>query len=314
MKTTKILNSTLSLFMILIAFTTYAQKQPKEIRLLSSGHQLYVKDYPGEEPAFVMVHGFPDNHHIYDDLAPLLSQTNRRVIVFDFLGFGDSEKPDGFKYSFDQQLADLEAVANGLNLKKFTPVAHDAGGPAVINYARLHPDRMHSIVLLNTYYAQSPTLKLPEFIALNAAPEFKKLAVALMTNPEQRRWVLNFQADRFLENATPAIRKKFKDFLLPVIIDNFDTKGSGPAFIGMTADLYPNVEQNTRAVADLSKIAVPVKIIWGGGDPYLNMGVAQEFAKIFKNSEIHILPLGHWPQLDDPKAVADLMTGKQIKQ
>ncbi len=311
MKTNKIVIRILCLGLILSAFATYAQEKPKEIRLKVAGHELFVKDYPGEGPALVMVHGFPDNHHIYDDLAPLLSKNNRRVITFDFLGFGDSEKPAGFKYSFDQQLADLEAVADGLNLKTFTPVAHDAGGPAVINYARLHPDRIHSIVLLNTYYAKTPTLKLPEFIALNAEPSFKKLSVAMMTNKEQRHWILNFQAEQFLENATPAIKQKFRNFLLPVIVDNFDIKGSGPAFIGMTSDLYPNVEQNTKVVSELSKIEAPVNIIWGGGDPYLNVGVAQDFGKVFKNSEVHILPLGHWPQLDDPKAVADLIMAKK---
>lgn len=313
MKTNKIASYTLSLGLMLTAFATYAQEQPKEIRLKTDGHELFVKDYPGEEPALVMVHGFPDNHHIYDELAPLLSKRNRRVITFDFLGFGNSDKPAGFKYSFEQQLADLEAVANGLHLKTFTPVAHDAGGPAVINYARLHPERVHSIVLLNTFYANTPTLKFPEFIALNAEPGFKKLSVAMMTNQEQRHWVLNFQANQFLENATPAIEQKFKKFLLPVIVANFDSQGSGPAFIAMTADLYPNVENNTNLVSELKKIEAPVNVIWGGGDPYLNVGVAQDLSKAFKNAEIHILPLGHWPQLDDPKAVADLITEKKEK-
>ena len=44
-----------------------------------------------------------------------------------------------------------------------------------------------------------------------------------------------------------------------------------------------------------------------GGDPYLNVGVAHDLAKEFKHSQIHVLPLGHWPQIDDPKAVADLL-------
>ena len=94
-----------------------------------------------------MLHGFPDNLHIYDELAPLLSASGRRVITLDFLGFGDSDKPEGFKYSFVQQVDDVAAVVDGLKLAKFIPVAHDAGGPAVINYVLAHPDRVSSIVL-----------------------------------------------------------------------------------------------------------------------------------------------------------------------
>lgn len=55
-------------------------------------HRIYVHDHPGEEPAIVVMHGFPDNLHLYDRLIPYL--TPRRVVAFDFLGWGDSDKPD----------------------------------------------------------------------------------------------------------------------------------------------------------------------------------------------------------------------------
>jgi pimeloyl-ACP methyl ester carboxylesterase len=230
------------------------------------------------------------------------------VITFDFLGFGDSEKSPSFRYSFEQQEDDLASVADALNLRRFIPVAHDAGGPAVINYARLHPERISSIVLLNTYYSKTATLKLPPFIELNAEPNLKPLAVAMMSDPAQRHWLLNFQANLFLENATPEIKRKFTTVLLPILIENFDSKpGAGAAFIAMTSDLNRNVEENTKSVAELAQIEAPVNLIWGGGDPYLNVGVAQDLAKEFKHSQLHVLPLGHWPQIGDPKALADLM-------
>jgi pimeloyl-ACP methyl ester carboxylesterase len=298
---------------LLLAGFVAEAAEPKELHISSAGHQIFVKDYPGAEPAFVMVHGFPDNHHIYDELAPILSQRGHRVITFDFLGFGDSEEADSIKYSFEQQEEDLAAVADALSLRTFTPVAHDAGGPAVINYARLHPERISSIVLLNTYYSKTATLKLPPLIEFYADPRLKRLAVAMMNDPEQRHWLLNFQANLFLENATPEIKQKFKRVLLPIIIENFDSKpGAGAAYIAMTSDMYRNVEENTRTAAELAKIESPVRVIWGGGDPYLDVGVAQDLARQFKHSEVHILPLGHWPQIDDPKTVADLMAPGNI--
>ena len=38
---------------------------------------LAVRDCGGEAPAFVMLHGFPDNAHIFDLLAPELAQAGR---------------------------------------------------------------------------------------------------------------------------------------------------------------------------------------------------------------------------------------------
>jgi pimeloyl-ACP methyl ester carboxylesterase len=60
-------------------------------------YRIYAKDYPGEEPAIVLMHGFPDNLHLYDRLVPHLS--SRRVVVFDFLGWGRSDKPEGYSYT-----------------------------------------------------------------------------------------------------------------------------------------------------------------------------------------------------------------------
>src|SRR5262245_59046682 len=80
------------------------------------------RDFPGSGPAFVLLHGFPDNSHIYDDLIPRLAPAGRRAISIDFLGFGASDKPDGTHYSFEQQLGDLEAVVEALGLEKIVPV------------------------------------------------------------------------------------------------------------------------------------------------------------------------------------------------
>jgi len=79
---------------------------------------VYAREYKGADPAFVLMHGFPDNLHIWDDLIPYLTAGGRRVVTFDFLGFGASDKPAGASYSFPQQLADLEAVVEALGLER----------------------------------------------------------------------------------------------------------------------------------------------------------------------------------------------------
>jgi pimeloyl-ACP methyl ester carboxylesterase len=60
--------------------------------LCTGTYRIYVREYPGEEPAIVLMHGFPDNLHLYDRLVPHLSP-ERRVVTFDFLGWGASDNP-----------------------------------------------------------------------------------------------------------------------------------------------------------------------------------------------------------------------------
>src|SRR5271155_2884170 len=159
--------------------------------------RVYVREYAGPGPAFVLMHGFPDNLHIYDELIPHLIAAGRHVVTFDFLGFGASDKPADAHYSFKQQHDDLKAVVEALPLDRVVPVGHDAGGPAAINFAIDHADRVSSLCLLNTFYAAAPTIRLPELIELFANPSLKALAEAILQSPEQFAFVLRFQQKRF---------------------------------------------------------------------------------------------------------------------
>ena len=48
-----------------------------EYRVQRDRGSLYARDFPGSGPAFVLLHGFPDNSHIYDDLVPHLTSAGR---------------------------------------------------------------------------------------------------------------------------------------------------------------------------------------------------------------------------------------------
>ena len=85
-------------------------------------HRIYVRDHPGAEPAIILMHGFPDNVHLYDRLSPYLSPP-RLVVLFDFLGWGSSDKPSGYPYTTDNQVGDLDAVITQLGLGQVVLVA-----------------------------------------------------------------------------------------------------------------------------------------------------------------------------------------------
>jgi pimeloyl-ACP methyl ester carboxylesterase len=139
------------------------------------GHRIYARDYSGEEPAIMLMHGFPDNMHLYDRLVPHLSPS-RRVITFDFLGWGASDKPARYPYPAQNQLGDLDAVITDLKLGPVVLVAHDASGPPAIDWALAHPDQVAALVLLNTHYCAMPTLRPPEAIRLFSTPMIRAVA------------------------------------------------------------------------------------------------------------------------------------------
>lgn len=279
-----------------------------EHQISHDGHMIYAREYPGRGPAYVMMHGFPDNLHIYDYVVPLLTKAGRRVIVFDFLGFGQSEKitQGNYPYTFAQQVGDLVAVADALKLNKFIPVGHDAGGPIAINYAIDHPERVEWLCLMNCYYAQSPTLVLPEIIEVFGDPSLKELANAFLTTPEMMNWLLNFQDNHFQAKMPPALRERFTGILRPIIRENF-AGGAGPAFRQMTSQVRDNIAYNTTRLPDVRKFAPKVSLIWGTEDPYLTPEASQAIAANFPNASVKSVEAGHWLMIDKPDDVARLL-------
>lgn len=279
-----------------------------ELRVQHGEGQIYVRDYPGQGPALVLMHGFPDNLHIYDDLIPHLKAGGRRVVAFDFLGFGKSDKLAGATYSFQQQVGDLLAVVQGLDLGKIVPVAHDSSGPAAVNFALDYPEHVSAVCILNSLYGDAPTLKLPELIELFATPSMSALTGAILRSPEQFGWVLNFQRSKFQEHLPEEQKAHYASFLGPLIDDNFrQAPSSGPAFGQMTGQLFAEVDRNTRRLEQVKALDIPVTLIWGETDPYLNTGVAKDLQAAFKNATLHLLHAGHWVQIDVPQKVAEIM-------
>jgi len=282
-----------------------------EHRIQRDRGNLYVRDFPGSGPAFVVLHGFPDNSHIYDFLIPHLVSAGRRTIALDFLGFGSSDKPEGALYSFPQQLGDLEAVVNTLGLDKIIPVGHDAGGPTAVNFGLKHPDRTAAVILMNAFYGDAPGLRVPEFIELFSNKGLKALHKHFLASPQQFGWLLGFQRDQMQAGLTEAQKGRYTEFLGPIIDSNFRQKPSaGPAFAQMTYQLTDEVAANTARLTELRCSNVPLLLIWGKLDPYLHVTVAEYIRSQAKNATLHVLEAGHWPQVDESAAVARIMLGK----
>ena len=283
-----------------------------EHRVQRDRGSLYVRDFPGSGPAFVVLHGFPDNSRIYDNLIPHLASAGRRTVAIDFLGFGASDKPEGAQYSFDQQLGDLEAVVEALGIDKIIPVGHDAGGPAAVNFALKYPERTAAVCLMNAFYGDAPGLRVPEFIELFSNKGLKALTRHFLASPQQFAWLLGFQRDQMQAGLTEAQKARYRDFLGPIIDDNFRQRPSaGPAFAQMTYQLTDEVAANTARLLEFRRSDVPLLLIWGKLDPYLHVSVADYMRSQAKDAALHVLEAGHWPQIDAAAEVARILLSSQ---
>jgi pimeloyl-ACP methyl ester carboxylesterase len=275
-----------------------------EHRVATDQGALYVQDHPGQGPAFVLMHGFPDNLGIYDELVPHLTAAGRRVVAFDFLGFGRSDKPEGAVYDFAGQKAALGAVVRRLELGRVVPVAHDASGPAAVNFALDHPGDVAGLVILNAGYDDALPVHWPDMITLFATASLADLAGAIARSPEQFGWLLAWQREAFCAGQPAAQRERFDAGIAQLIARNFGELGSGPAFLQLAACFHAELARNARRLPELKRLGIPVKIVWGELDPYLTADLARHYAAQFRSASLRLLPAGHWLQADLPDLVA----------
>ncbi|MEI7054785.1 alpha/beta fold hydrolase [Nocardioides sp. CCNWLW239] len=83
---------------------------------------------PAEAPTIVLVHGYPDNHSVWDGVAQMLAE-RFRVVTYDVRGTGESGVPDSTAgYRLAQLSADFAAVLDAVSPDAPVHVAaHDWG-------------------------------------------------------------------------------------------------------------------------------------------------------------------------------------------
>ncbi len=262
-------------------------------------HMLYAREYAGKGPAIILLHGFPDNLHLYDHLVPYLKGCH--VITFDFLGWGESDKPPKYKHTATKQIDEVDAIVRYFELQQTVLVAHDASGPPAIDWSLAHPDQVAQLVLLNTYYSWTPRLRAPEAISLYSTPIVRAMARFIARRSEYlNKQLYMWQVGRFMRDE-PA-RKQMLAQLYP----SFNR--SREAFWSLNNDLLKTILSRVSQHEKLRAFSRPVRIIFGDDDPYLNRDVARRFHALFPGSELFLVPTArHYVQVDEPQKVAQLI-------
>mmetsp|Transcript_18211 Transcript_18211/g.25545 ORF Transcript_18211/g.25545 Transcript_18211/m.25545 type:complete len:259 (-) Transcript_18211:304-1080(-) len=120
------------------------------VELAGGGRMFYTKK--GSGPPIIVAHGGPGLDHTY--LAAELSAfaENHTVIFYDQRGSGRSHnaKKDKEHITIETFVDDLEELRRCLGYEKFTLMGHSWGGLLSMYYACAHPDRLSSLILINS--------------------------------------------------------------------------------------------------------------------------------------------------------------------
>lgn len=150
-------------------------------RFQASGADIhYVR--AGTGAPVLLLHGYPQTHACWHRIAPQLAQ-HHTVVCADLRGYGDSSKPAGApdhaNYSKRAMAQDMVELMASLGFERFHLVGHDRGARVAHRLAADHPQRVHTLAVLDI----SPTLKMFESTDLAFATAYYHWFLMLQPPP-----------------------------------------------------------------------------------------------------------------------------------
>lgn len=102
----------------------------------------------GEGPLVLLLHGFPDTPHTYDQLRPALAAAGFRAVSPFMRGYAPSSIPDGDAFDAETLGRDALALIEALGEEDAYVVGHDFGAFAAYAAASLEPERVRGLVTI----------------------------------------------------------------------------------------------------------------------------------------------------------------------
>ncbi|MCP5042998.1 MAG: alpha/beta hydrolase, partial [bacterium] len=227
----------------------------------------------GGVPA-LLVHGFGNEAHIWDDFAPAIANAYQ-TLALDLRGHGDSQwDPEG-RYDYENLQADLEAVVQSLGFERLVLVGHSLGGRVCMRFAAAHPENMAGLVIVDS------------------APELDPRGIVRITQDVEEHRDPSFETVQRYENylsisypvaTAESIRRMARHGLRQREDGRYELK-MDIAFRGRVAqeqgpeEIRKAEEANTQVLWDaLAKIKCPTLVVRGAASDIVSADVADRMA------------------------------------
>jgi 3-oxoadipate enol-lactonase len=240
----------------------------------------------GQGPALVLVPGLGLDLEVFAPLIAIL-EFSRTCILVDNRGAGLSAAPRG-PYTIPQMARDLESLISSLRLKRAVVAGHSLGGYVALQLALQSPETVAGLALLATSPsgARRDLGSTPEAAAALArtSGSHERIAAGIARASFGRR----FAAER-------------PDQLESFVKSRLARPPRGRGLAGQRAAV-----RGFDARDRLGELRCPTVVVHGTDDRIISHARGEELARRIPRARLVSLPeVGHLPQLEDPRAVAE---------
>ncbi|MFE1591571.1 alpha/beta fold hydrolase [Nocardia sp. NPDC058705] len=251
----------------------------------------------GSGPVVVLLHGFPSSSLEWSGIEPVLA-AERTVLSIDFLGYGASEKPPGYRYSIFEQADLVSAVLAARAVTHAHVVAYDYGGIVLSELLARGPAagfQLTGATFLNGgLIAEHYRPRLVQRAAL--IPGLGRLLARAYTESVfVRSWSEVFSAEHPLDRDLAATHYR--------ALRSGDPDGDiSRRLLAYIPERAAHRERLEQAIFGTD---VPVSFLWGVRDPVSGAHMAKAIADRSPGADLVEYPdAGHCPHLEIPDRVA----------
>jgi pimeloyl-ACP methyl ester carboxylesterase len=242
------------------------------------------------------IHGVPTSSFLYRKVISSLAKKGYKGVSVDLPGFGLSDRPKDFDYSFSSFADFLYEAARQLKLKRFHLVVHDIGGPVGFALAARHANRIQSLTILNSWIDvvnfKKPVVMRPF--------EKKVLGEAELKMISHVTWQVMFKKMGVEHSG------KIPTVEINAYVDLLKRMDHGKAFLRTMRNFDSSAAFRDLCYRAVQKVPYPVQAIWGDKDPGLTYeSYGKEIKKIAGLEEVDRLTSRHLLQEEVWLAIAD---------
>lgn len=220
-------------------------------------------------------------------VMPALAQ-HARVIAPDMVGFGYTERPQGFVYNMDAWVRQAVGLLDALGIERTDLVGNSFGGGLSLALAIAHPERVRRLVLMGSAGVSFPLTE-----GLDAVWGYTP-------SVENMRAIMDYFAfDQGLMSDDLA-RLRFEASIRPGFQESFAAMFPAPR--------QRWIEALASAEADIRALPHQALVIHGREDRVIPLSTSLTLSSWIQRSQLHVYgQCGHWTQIEHAARFARLV-------
>jgi pimeloyl-ACP methyl ester carboxylesterase len=240
----------------------------------------------------VLVHGFSVPSFIFDPTFEFLVKSGFRVLRYDLIGRGFSDKPN-LRYDIHLFVKQLKDLLDALGMQKVDLVGLSMGGPVTAAFIEKYPRYVRKHVLIDP--SGTRRVELPPLLKLVKVPIFGDLLIGLFGSGSM---VKGIASDLFDPSLVEVFQEKYKI--------QMQYQGFKRAILStMRNGMLNSFMQTYIKIGGLKK---PTLLFWGEKDTTTLFSDHALILEALPHVEFHAIPnCGHIPHYEKPDVVNPIL-------